>query len=110
MKYNPEIIAAYFRSEGIPAPEFEFRFHPLRKWRMDMAWIAQRVYLECDGGLWINGGHNRGAQMKKDWEKMNTASGMGWRILKCEPKDLCTQETVEYIRQALKEQNETLLV
>lgn len=60
-----------------------------------------RVALEVDGGIWIQGGHNRGAQIKATWEKENEAQIMGWHILKCEPKDLATMDTVNLIRRAL---------
>jgi hypothetical protein len=99
--YTPAIVTACFTQAGLPAPVFEHRFHPTRKWRLDIAWPEHLVYLEVDGGIWIKGGHNRGAQMKKDWEKRNAASGMGWRGLWCEPKDLLKAETVEAVRAAL---------
>jgi len=92
MKYQPSIVKAFFRSFRLKTPEFEFRFHPERKWRFDICWPDDKVAIEVDGGIWISGGHNRGAQMKKDWEKRNTATSMGWRILYCEPRDLCTSD------------------
>ena len=101
MKYKPEVVIAYFESQGIQIPAFELKFHPIRRWRFDMAWIEEKVYLEVDGGIWVRGGHNRGAQMKKDWEKRNAASAMGWRGLWCEPKDLCINTTAEQIKAAL---------
>jgi hypothetical protein len=111
-KHNPALVAAFFRSYGIPDPEFEYRFHETRKWRFDIAWPTQPeqnsirkdyggVYLEVQGGIWMGGGHNRGAQMKKDWEKYNTATEMGWRPLFVEPCDLLKRETAEMIRRAL---------
>jgi len=102
MKYKPEIVSAYYRQCGLPAPEFEHRFHPVRRWRFDLAWVGQRVALEVQGGIWGGGRHNRGAAMLKEWEKLNTAAGMGWRMLYCLPRDLCMYETVEYIAEALK--------
>ncbi len=59
------------------------------------------VALEVDGGIWIGGGHNRGAQMKKDWEKRNAAAVLGWRILYVEPRDLCTVETANLVKGCL---------
>lgn len=122
-KHNPILVTAFFKSYGIPKPEYEYVFHPTRKWRFDMAWVLNvawiesgvgkemgfhesgqtqlRVYLEVDGGIWIKGGHNRGAQMKKDWEKRNAATELGWRGLWCEPKDLMTKQTADLIRSAL---------
>ena len=102
MKYDPEIVKAWFRAIDIPEPVFEYRFHPVRKWRMDLAWLEQRVFIEVQGGIFVQGRHSRGAAMLKEWEKINTASGMGWRVLYCQPKDLCTMETAEYIRTALE--------
>ncbi len=108
MKYNPTITLAYFKSEGIPKPELEYQFHPDRKWRFDFAWPTNgeamffpKLYLECDGGIWIKGGHNRGAQMKKDWEKRNAATILGWRGLWVEPKELCMDSTARMIKEAL---------
>ena len=101
MKYQPTIVAAFFQSRGLPAPVFEHAFHPVRKWRMDVAWPASKVAIECDGGIWITGGHCRGAQIKKDWSKRNTATSMGWKVFYCEPRDLCTMELADFIKKAL---------
>ena len=86
---------------GLPVPVAEFRFHPVRKWRFDHAWPEHRVYLEVQGGIFTNGRHSRGAAMLKEWEKINTASGMGYRVLYCQPRDLMTTATVVAIRAAL---------
>jgi hypothetical protein len=101
VKYKPAIVTAWMIQSGIPVPEFEYRFHPARMWRFDLAWPTHRVYLEVDGGIWITGGHNRGAQILKDWEKRNTATALGWRGLWCQPKDLCTEEMAKQIKGAL---------
>ena len=102
MKYNPAIVSDWLTDQGIDRPVFEHQFHQVRKWRFDLAWPDQRVYMEVDGGIWIKGGHNRGAQMRKDWEKRNAASALGWRGLWCEPRDLCRTDTADAIRAALE--------
>ena len=112
--YNPKVVTRFFAKHGIPAPEFEYQFHPTRKWRFDLAWPMWEetngirwvknplpTAVEVDGGIWIAGGHNRGAQMKKDWEKANEAAALGWRILRCEPRELCTAQFAELIKRAL---------
>ena len=101
MKYNPQIVAKTFKMQGLPKPTFELRFHPVRRWRFDLAWEDQKVALEVQGGIWTNGRHSRGAAMLKEWEKLNTAAGMGWRILYCQPSDLLMSETILAIREAL---------
>lgn len=102
MRYSPHIVAAYFRECGLPEPVFEYRFHPTRKWRLDLAFLPQRLAVEVQGGIFIRGRHNNGAAMLKEWEKLNTLACMGWRVLYCQPRDLCTGDTVEMIRAALK--------
>lgn len=47
-----------------------------------MAWPDKKVALECEGGIWIQGRHNRGMGFLKDCEKYNTAVLMGWRVLR----------------------------
>ena len=102
VRYDPRIVALYFGECGLPVPEFEHSFHPERKWRFDIAFTEQRVFVEVQGGIWQAGRHSRGAGMKKDWEKWNAASGMGWRGIWCEPRDLCLMDTINTIRKALE--------
>lgn len=78
--------------------EYLFATEIGRKWRFDIAWPDVKLAIEVNGGLWIAGGHNRGAQMLKDWEKWNTATVMGWRLLYCQPKDLCTKEFTTFVQ------------
>lgn len=113
MKYNPKIVMAYFRECGLIAPELEYQFHPERKWRFDFAWPnwgmsdgvrtgpLGGVALEVEGGIWTGGAHGRGSGVVRDIEKYNEATVLGWRVLRCQPKDLCTNATVEMIRKCL---------
>lgn len=111
MKYNTSIVLAYFQEVGLPKPELEYKFNPERKWRFDFSWptkidgpymLACKVALEVQGGIWVQGGHNRGAGLRKEHEKRNAAACLGWRIIYVEPKDLCTTETVELIKRCLR--------
>lgn len=86
---------------GLPAPVPEYRFHPVRRWRFDWAWVDAKVALEVEGGLFIGGRHNRPIGMQADFEKYNRAACMGWRVLKCTPRTLCTSGTVEDVKEAI---------
>ena len=108
MKYNPQIVAQVLKQQGIPKPVFELKFHPTRKWRFDLAWPDQKVALEVQGGIWTGGRHNRPAAMLKEWEKLNTAAGMGWRMLYCQPSDLLMDTNIQQIRTALDYSPNTL--
>ncbi len=88
---------AYFDGAGVGKCVTEHRFHATRMWRFDFAWIEERVALEVEGGIWIGGGHSRGSGVAKDMEKYNAGVIEGWRILRVEPKNLCTAETVRMI-------------
>lgn len=108
--YNQNVVREYYTQMGLPEPRFEYRFHPKRKWRFDIAFDMAnfpshaKIAVEVQGGIWIQGGgrHNRGAAMLKEWEKLNTAAAMGWRVLFCQPKDVCTEEMVNYIKNAME--------
>lgn len=104
MTYNPKIVLAYFKECGLPAPEVEYKFS-CRKYKFDFAWCSNPndcrywVALEVEGGIWTRGAHGRGSGIKRDMDKYNLAAMLGWRVLRVEPKDLCTQDTVDMIRQ-----------
>lgn len=112
MKHSPCIIKGFFKSHGIPTPEFEYIFAEElgRKWRFDICWPVYDtpkgqkfpyVAVEIQGGIFIQGRHSRGAAMLKEWEKLNAAACLGWRLLYCQPKDLLTAEMASLIKHAL---------
>lgn len=102
MKYNPDIVLAFWREYKVPKPLLEYTFHPTRKWRFDFAFPQHGLAIEVQGGLFLGGRHNRGAAMVKEMEKFNEAVCRGWRILQCQPKDLCTLDFVITIQRALQ--------
>lgn len=85
----------------LPTPVPEYRFAPPRKWRFDWAWLAQKVALEVQGGLFIQGRHSRGAALLKEHEKLNEAAAQGWRVLFVVPAQLESTTTFDLLRRAL---------
>ncbi|GIV51021.1 MAG: hypothetical protein KatS3mg038_1542 [Candidatus Kapaibacterium sp.] len=63
-----------------PPLEQEYRFHPQRRWRFDLAHPATKVAVELHGGIWQYGRHNRASTFLKDREKINAAVADGWRV------------------------------
>lgn len=72
---------AEIKREGLPMPSAEIRFHPIRKWRFDLAWETQKVGLEIHGAVYAQGHHTRGKGFEDDREKMNEAQLCGWKVL-----------------------------
>ncbi len=96
------------RSVGLPAPVREHRFHPVRRWRFDYAWLEQKVALEVDGGVWTGGRHTRGAGFVKDMEKLNAAVVAGWRVVRVVPGNLCSSATVGMLESLLVPERKSL--
>ena len=79
-----------WRAHGGPELEKEFRFHPVRKWRADFAHLPSRTLIEIEGGIYVNGRHNRGAGFAADLEKYLEAALAGWRVVRLGPNELTT--------------------
>lgn len=96
-----EGLAFQIRASKLPAPVREHRFHPVRKWRFDFAWLEQRIAAECEGAIYVNGRHTRGAGFEADCEKYNAATLAGWRIFKFTPRMVKTGAAIEALQEAL---------
>jgi very-short-patch-repair endonuclease len=94
-------IRAHFLAAGLPAPEPEYAFEPARRWRVDWAWLTQRLALEIEGGVWSDGRHTRPSGFLRDVEKYNALAIRGWRLLRTTPDQLYVPATVALVRAAL---------
>lgn len=102
------LVEAQAKAAGWPKPEREHRFHPVRKWRFDFAWVdaldkfpfeppRERTALEIQGGIWNRGKHGRGSGILKDYEKLNAAQALGWRVLQLTPQQVRKGELREWL-------------
>jgi very-short-patch-repair endonuclease len=75
-----EAFLIAWRLDPLPGAELvrEYRFHDVRRWRLDFAIPAVRVGVEIDG----RGRHQSVVGERKDMEKLNTALLLGWRVLR----------------------------
>jgi hypothetical protein len=89
------------RALGLPQPETEYRFHNTRKWRFDLAWPAQKIACEVEGGTWINGRHSRGSGFMADCEKYNEAALYGWAVLRVTGEHIRSGDAVRLIEKIL---------
>lgn len=92
------------KAAKLPAPVLECKFHPERKWRFDLAWPAQNVALEIDGGIWMRGGgaHSRPANILRDIEKINAAQELGWKVYRATPDMVKSGAALGILERVLK--------
>lgn len=87
--------AAFWKKYDMPAPvrEYQFAKELKRKWRIDYCWVDDDVKLsvETEGAIWKKGKdgkqggrHNRPVGFKKDIEKYNALTELGWHLLRYE--------------------------
>lgn len=88
------------REMGLPEPQREYRFHPDRRWRFDLAWPDHLVAAEIEGGVWVRGRHNRGSGFICDCEKYNAAAELGWLVIRIVPDRI--PEEMERVERILK--------
>ena len=77
-----------------PKLEREFRLHQTRRWRSDFAHMESNTLIEIEGGIWVNGRHNRAAGFNADLEKYLEAGLSGWRVFRLGP-DQITMPIIE---------------
>lgn len=87
----------------------EHQFCLGRKWRFDVAvanfvqWTPLHHAFEVEGGLFMagTGRHNRGAGMRNDMEKYNTAAALGWKVFRFTPEQILKGEAKAFIEKYL---------
>lgn len=94
-----EKFAKTVRSCYAVAPEY--RFHPVRQWRFDLAWPALYVAFECEGGVWSGGRHGTGTGFTDDCVKYSTAATLGWCVIRATVQQINKGLAVPWIEAAL---------
>jgi very-short-patch-repair endonuclease len=87
---------------GLPVPETEVQFHPVRLWRADYLWRhPYKLIVEVDGGLFVQGRHSRGVGAEKDMEKHAAALALGYRVLRVSPRHVKDGRALQWIEEVL---------
>ena len=103
MKLTPaqRLLRTHLLELGVATtPEHEFC--PGRKFRFDLASEALRIGFECDGGQW-SGGHMRGKELERQYEKDRLAQLMGWRIFRFTNRQIMNGDAKEWLGPWLRE-------
>lgn len=85
----------------LPQPEREYRFAPPRRFELDFAYPAQKIGIEVNGAIWVQGRHTRGTGASSDAEKLSLAAIHGWRILVVVGEHIRDGRAIKWIEQAL---------
>jgi very-short-patch-repair endonuclease len=99
-----EALAFQLRAVGLPLPEREYRFDPVRRWRFDFAWPGHMLAVEIDGvtrGRGV-GAHQRCDGLERDYEKGNSAQLAGWTVLHFTPRQVRAGVAIAVIKEALR--------
>ena len=96
-----DLLMLQMHAAGLPKPETEYRFHPDRKWRADLALMDHRLLIEVDGGVYVKGRHVRGEAFEKDRERDAWAMIAGWRVLRVTPRQVKDGKALGWIQKIL---------
>lgn len=96
-----DLLVFHLKAEKIGGWVREYRFHPARRWRIDVAFPAERLAVECEGGIYSRGRHVRGTGYEADLEKYNSLTLSGWRLLRFSRKHIEQLVAVDQIKEAL---------
>lgn len=80
----------------------EYRFHPMRKWSLDWAWVNLKIGVEYHGGVFGNGHHSRGDGLTDDAEKSAEAQILGWIVIAATPPSVRDGRAFDLINRAVK--------
>lgn len=79
------LLIAQCKQAEMPTPSHQFRglYHipGLKNKPFDLAWPEAKLLIEINGGEWSQGRHARGQGMIDDYNKWNTATLEGWKVL-----------------------------
>ena len=107
-KQYPMFFRLMSDNPSIPDPVEEFKFHPTRKWRIDICWPELKLALEIEGGVYMtkkNGnatGHRSITNFISDIEKYNALSIHGFSLLRFTPQQMDSCEAYDYLREWFK--------
>lgn len=87
----------------LPTPEREVRFHPVRRFRFDLAWPERKLAVEIDGAIWTQGRHARGKGIESDAVKYSEAAIAGWRVMRVTTGMVADGSALSLVERALKE-------
>lgn len=100
MKGKYPLVLFYLKKIDSTAVE-EFKFHPVRRWRFDFCLPMYKIAIEINGGIFSGGRHSRGAGQLNDFEKLNEAQLLGWRVFQFTPQQVLKPVFIDVLKRAI---------
>ena len=97
-----DLLAWHIKTWGLPRPEREHRFDPVRQWRFDFAWPPFMVAAEVEGTTPSGGRHQRQQGFERDAEKYAAAALAGWTVLRFTGRMVRSAYAIRAIQVALE--------
>lgn len=95
--YTPETdLAQQIRLSMLPMPTPQYRFDPMRKWRVDFAWPVRKLALEVEGGV-----HRIEEKFKRDIFKYNELALRGWVLVRVTNRMVRSGEALAVVERLL---------
>ena len=90
-----DVLEQMLNDEGYVADR-EYRWHPTRKFRADFALVQDGILIEIEGS-----GHRTYTRFVSDIDKYNQATLHGWRLLRCQPKQVDEGYIIDLLEEML---------
>jgi very-short-patch-repair endonuclease len=101
-----DAFAFQLRVSDLPEPEREYKFAKSmkRQWRFDFAFVEHKLAVELEGGIFNShrSGHSSITGIKRDIEKGNAATMLGWRVLRFHTDHVKDGIALQMTEQALR--------
>ncbi len=81
-------LAFQCRVDQLPPFVQNYRFHPERKFEIDMAFVPQKIGVEINGGVFNQKAHGSIKGILRDMSKRNLLVACGWRVLCYTPAEV----------------------
>lgn len=93
---------------GLPAPTREAYFALPRRWRIDFAYVEQKIAIEYQGIYGAkNASHASIAGLMRDYRKFTELSLRGWTLILIDANSVRTKEALQWVERALKQKEDS---
>lgn len=86
----------------LPKPEREVRLIEGRNWRYDFVWMAKKLIVEVEGGIWTGGRHVRPKGFTEDLRKYQAAQNLGFVVCRVTTEMVNRGEALSMIEELLR--------